>query len=575
MTVVGVAQIALAFGLVLVFVRPLGEHIARVLSGERSGWTAWLMPVERACLRVAGADASLEMTGRTYALSLLAFQAVGFVMLYAMLRLQRALPWDPGPLAAVSPAMAFDTAVSFVTNTNWQAYAGETTMTVLTQVMGLSVQGFLSAATGIAGLAALTRGLAGNARGTVGNFWADLVRTTVHVLLPLAVILALALVSQGVVQSFSGPQRFETLESGAVQSLPRGPIASMEAIKQLGTNGGGYLNANSGHPFENPTPLSGLLGWLAILLIPAALTHTFGRMVGDPRQGVVLLAVMSVLFVALLLPLVWAESQGDPRLVALGVDVAAGPLQPGGNMEGKELRFGIAGSALWAAATTAASSGSVNAMHDSFSPLGGLVPLAFMLLGEVVFGGVGSGLYGLLLFVIVAVFMAGLMVGRTPEYLGKKIEAFEMKMAALAVLIPAVLVLLGTAVAVGTPAALAALGNPGAHGFSELLYAFASAANNNGSAFAGLAADRGFFHATLGVAMALGRFGVLVPVLALAGALAAKKRVPAGSGTLPTHTPLFAGMVLAVVLIVGALTFVPALALGPVVEHLQVQAEAR
>ena len=575
MTATGWAEVAGALALLLLCVRPLGEHIADVHEGRRPRATAWLLPLENACYRWAGVDRALEMSWKSYALALLAFNALGFGLLFALQRAQGWLPFNPEHAAGVPPGLAFDTAVSFVTNTNWQAYAGETTMSSLTQMMGLTVQNFLSAATGIAALAALVRGFARHATGTVGNFWADLVRTTLHLLLPLSLVFAVVLVSQGVVQSFAGPRSVTTIESGAAQVLPSGPVASLLAIKQLGTNGGGYFNANSAHPFENPTPLSGLLEWLAILLIPAALTHTFGRMVGDVRQGVAVLGVMTLLFVGLTIPLVLLEQQPDARLRALGVDAQANARQAGGAMEGKELRFGPTGSALWAAATTAASNGSVNSMHDSFSPLGGMIPMVFILLGEVVFGGVGSGLYGMLVFVLVAVFMAGLMVGRTPEYLGKRVEAFEVKMAALVVLIPPALVLLGLAFAVMIPVGAASIANPGPHGFSELLYAFASAANNNGSAFAGLSADRPFFHAALGFCMAIGRFGVLLPVLAMAGAFSEKKRVPAGNGTLPTHTPLFAALVVAVVLIVGALTFVPALALGPIAEHLLLVGGAR
>ena len=576
----GILQSLLYVVVVLVLARPLGEFMARVLAGQPTRIGRLLGPVERLCYRAAGVDPAVEMGWKSYALALLTFNALGLVLTYAVQRLQHVLPLDPQQLPAVPPGLAFNTAVSFATNTNWQSYGGETTMSYFTQMIALTVQNFVSAASGIATLAAFVRGLARHSAGTVGNFWADLVRSTLLILVPLSLVLALVLVSQGVVQTLDGPRTVTLTVPVAgpdgtlvrTQVLARGPVASQVAIKQLGSNGGGFFNANSAHPFENPTPLSNFLELLAILLGPAALCVTFGRMVGDPRQGGAVLAAMTLLFVVLLAACQVAESRPDPLWAKLGVGTGA-LARPGGdamtgNMEGKETRFGTAGSALWAAATTAASNGSVNAMHDSFTPLGGLVPMALIQLGEVVFGGVGSGLYGMLVFAIVAVFMAGLMVGRTPEYLGKKIEAYEMKMASLVVLLPPAAVLVGTAVAVSIPAGVASVGNPGAHGFSELLYAFSSAANNNGSAFAGLHADRGFYHATLGLAMLIGRYALAIPVLALAGSLAAKKRVAAGAGTLPTHTPLFVLLLVAVVLIVGALTFVPALALGPVAEQL-------
>jgi K+-transporting ATPase ATPase A chain len=473
--------------------------------------------------------------------------------------------------------------VSFATNTNWQGYGGESTMSQLTQALALAVQNFVSAATGIAVLAAVVRGLARKNASAIGNFWADLVRSTVHILLPLSVAFAVVLVSQGVLQDLGGARHAALLEPLATsgrtrvteQLLPMGLVASQVAIKQLGTNGGGFFNANSAHPFENPTPLSNFLETLAILLIPAALCITFGRMVADRRQGWALLAAMTAIFLMAAIPCMTLEQRGNPRLAALGVNVATSEAEPGGNMEGKEARFGPAESALWATATTAASNGSVNAMHDSFTPLGGLVPMVLMQLGEVVYGGVGSGLYGMLAFVLVAVFAAGLMVGHTPEYLGKKVEAYEMKMASLVILIPPFLVLLGTAFAVVVSAGRATIFNPGVHGFSEVLYAFSSAGNNNGSAFAGLGANTPFYNVALGVVMFFARYGLAVPMLALAGSLAAKKRTPPGAGTLPTHTPLFAGLLIAVVLIVGALTFLPALALGPIVEHLLLAAGAR
>jgi K+-transporting ATPase ATPase A chain len=576
MLITGVIQLVLFLVVLLALVRPLGEFMADVLEGKRTALTPVLGPLERLCYRAAGVDPAAEMSWQAYALALLAFNALGFAAVYASQRLQHLLPLNPQHLGAVAPGLAFNTAVSFATNTNWQSYGGETTMSYLTQMLALTVQNFVSAATGIATLAAFVRGLARHSTGTIGNFWADLVRSTLYILLPLSLVLAVVLVTQGVVQTFDGPRAVRLVEpvraaNGSTtntQVLARGPVASQVAIKQLGTNGGGFFNVNSAHPFENPTPLSNFLELLAILLIPAALCHTFGRMCGDTRQGWAVLAAMTVLFVLLLAACYSAELQPNPRLVAAGVDATPSALQSGGNMEGKETRFGIANSALWAVATTAASNGSVNAMHDSFTPLGGLVPMWLIQLGEVVYGGVGSGLYGMLVFAIVAVFMAGLMVGRTPEYLGKKVEAYEMKMASLIVLLPPAAVLVGTAVAVSAPAGIAGVFNPGAHGFSELLYAFSSASNNNGSAFAGLGANTTFYNASLGIAMLIGRYGLAVPALALAGSFATKKRVPAGAGTLPTHTPLFVALLIAVVVIVGALTFVPALALGPVVEQL-------
>ncbi|HYO25730.1 MAG TPA: potassium-transporting ATPase subunit KdpA, partial [Lacipirellulaceae bacterium] len=533
-------------------------------------------------------DASREMNWREYALSMLAFNFVGFVALYALLRLQGALPLNPQGFAGATPDLAFDTAISFVSNTNWQSYGGETTLSYLSQMLGLTVQNFVSAACGMAVLIALVRGLARHNTSTIGNFWVDLVRGTLYILLPLSTVLAIVLVSQGVLQNFRAYQQVELLEPipgpdgapTATQSLAMGPVASQAAIKQLGTNGGGFFNANSAHPLENPTPLSNFLQCLAILAISAGLCYTFGVMVGDTRQGWALLAAMAAIFVPLTIGVVAAEQAGVPAYAGMDVDDAPGPLQSGGNMEGKEVRFGIAGSALWASATTAASNGSVNSMHDSYTPLGGLIPMAFMQLGEIIFGGVGSGLYGMLMFAIVAVFIAGLMVGRTPEYLGKKIEAFEMKMASLTILIPPLVVLIGTAVAVSGPGLDYAAGdqtksnlnNPGAHGFSEVLYAFSSAGNNNGSAFAGLTANEPFYNVALGLAMYASRYWLMIPVLAIAGSLARKKYTPPGAGTLPTHQPLFVAMLACTVLLVGALTFVPSLALGPIVEQLQMMA---
>ncbi|MGB0129205.1 MAG: potassium-transporting ATPase subunit KdpA [Rhodocyclaceae bacterium] len=575
----GLLQLALYFGVLTLLALPLGPFIARVLSGEPTFLSPALGRVERGFYRLAGVDPLDDMPWRRYATAVLAFSAIGLLAAYGLQRLQGFLPLNPQGLGAVSPDSAFNTAISFVTNTNWQGYGGESTMSYLTQMLALTVQNFVSAATGIAVLAAFVRGLIRKQENGLGNFWVDLTRTTLYVLLPLSFVLALFLVSQGVVQNLrpavevplvqsteviipandGQPEKREVI---ATQQLPQGPAASQVAIKQLGTNGGGFFNVNSAHPYENPAPLANFVEMLAILLIPAALCFSYGHMVGDKRQGWAIYAAMSLIFIVLAAGAIAAEEHGIPGLSALGIDASPG------NLEGKETRFGAATSALWAAATTAASNGSVNAMHDSFTPLGGMVAMWLMQLGEVVFGGVGSGLYGMLVFAIIAVFIAGLMVGRTPEYLGKKIEAFEMKMAALVILIPPFVVLFGTAVAVVSEPGLSSLSNPGAHGFSQVLYAFSSAGNNNGSAFAGLSANTPFYNTALGVAMWIARFGLVVPVLALAGSLAAKRLVPPSSGTLPTHTPLFVGLLIGTVLLVGALTFVPALALGPIVEHL-------
>jgi K+-transporting ATPase ATPase A chain len=568
MTANSLLQIALYMVLLLALVKPLGSYMANVYEGR----ARFLTPVERLFYRLMGVDPAAPMSWKTYAAALLLFNLLGLLAVYALQRAQALLPLNPQRLGAVGPELAWNTAVSFATNTNWQGYGGEVTLSAFSQMLGLAVQNFVSAATGMTVLIALVRGLRGRQTNDLGNFWADLTRSVLYILLPLSLVLALALVSQGVVQSFAPAARVTLLQPAAgpngaaitEQLLPLGPAASQIAIKQLGTNGGGFFNVNSAHPFENPTPLSNLLEVLSILALGAALCYTFGRMIGDTRQGWAVLAAMTIIFVPLVLVTLAAEQAGTPLLTALGV--APG----GGNMEGKELRFGIANSALWAAATTAASNGSVNSMHDSFTPIGGLAPMWLMQLGEVVFGGVGSGLYGMLVFAILAVFVAGLMVGRTPEYLGKKIEAFEIKMASLVILIPPVLVLLGTAVAVAVPEGLSSILNasPAAHGFSEVLYAFSSAGNNNGSAFAGLNANTPFYNIALGLCMLFGRFWLAVPVLAIAGSMAAKKVAPAGAGTLPTHTPLFIVMLVSVVVIVGALTFIPALALGPVVEAL-------
>ena len=579
MTAWSLAQISIALGAVVLAAIPLGRYMARVYEGRRTFLAPVLGPLERWIYRAGGIDPAKESDWKGYTLAMLAFHLVGFAAVYLLQRLQGLLPLNPEGLGAVEPTSAFNTAVSFMTNTNWQGYGGETTMAYLTQMLGLTVQNFVSAAAGMAILVALVRGLTRRTSREIGNFWVDLVRSTVYVLLPLSVVLALALVSQGTVQTFRGHATATLVEStpgtaGAPtteQQIAVGPAASQIAIKQLGTNGGGFFNVNSAHPFENPTPLSNLLQSLAILLIPAALCLTFGAMVRDRRQGWALLAAMLVVLLPAIFIATTYEQRGNPALAALGVDQGDSAAQPCGNMEGKELRFGIASSTLWATLTTAASNGSVNSMHDSYTPLGGLVPLVLIQLGEVIFGGVGSGLYGMLVFVVIAVFSAGLMVGRTPEYLGKKIEPFEMKMAALAILAMPVAVLVGTAVAVVVPAGQAGIADPGPHGFSEVLYAFSSAGNNNGSAFAGLAANTPFYNLALGVAMLIGRFLVAVPVLALAGSLAGKKLAAAGAGTLPTHTPMVVGWLVAVVIIVGGLTFFPALALGPIVEHLMLR----
>jgi K+-transporting ATPase ATPase A chain len=576
MTASVLLQPALYLLVLLLLVKPLGAFMARVYQGERTFLSPVLQPVERFIYRLARVHADEEMDWKTYAIAFLLFNFVGILLLYLIQRLQSILPLNPQSLGAVSPGLAFNTAVSFVTNTNWQSYSGETTMSYLTQMLGLTVQNFVSAAVGMAVLIALIRSFARHSAKAIGNFWVDTTRSVLYILLPLALVLALALVSQGVVQTFNGSASASLLQStqdsgGQVineQEIAVGPAASQIAIKQLGTNGGGFFNVNSAHPFENPTPLSNFLEMLSILLIPAALCYTFGKMIGDTRQGWAILIAMTIIFVALLGITIWAEQSGNPALSRIGVDQTPSNLQPGGNMEGKELRFGITNSALWATGTTAASNGSVNAMLDSYTPLGGLVPMWLMQLGEVIYGGVGSGLYGMLAFVIIAVFVAGLMIGRTPEYLGKKIEAYEMKMASLMVLIPVVIVLLGTAIAVATSAGRAAVNNPGAHGFSEILYAFSSAGNNNGSAFAGLSANSTFYNSALGLAMLFARYWAAIPALAIAGSLVQKKKVPVSAGTLPTHTSLFIIWLIVVVIIVGALSFLPALALGPLAEYL-------
>ena len=576
MTTFGWLQIGLYLFVLLLLVKPLGSYMARVYTGERTWLGRIVGPVERLIYRILGLRADDEMNWKTYAIALLLFSLVGLLALYGLQRLQSVMPFNPQNLGAVDPDTAFNTAASFTTNTNWQSYSGETTMSYLTQMLGLTVQNFLSAAAGMAVLVAVIRGFVRHSTSTLGNFWVDMTRSVLYILLPLAFILAVVLISQGVVQTLHGSQEVVLLQStdnvtvqtAGQQVLAVGPVASEVAIKQLGTNGGGFFNVNSAHPFENPTPLTNFLEMLAILLIPAALCYTFGKMVGDTRKGWAILAAMTIIFVACLAVTVWAEQRGNPAITELGVDQAASDLQSGGNMEGKEVRFGITNSALWATSTTSASNGSVNSMHDSYTPLGGLMPMWLMQLGEVVYGGVGSGLYGMLAFVIIAVFVAGLMIGRTPEYLGKKIGAYEMKMASLMVLIPVMIVLLGTAIAVSIPAGRDAVLNTGAHSFSEVLYAFSSAGNNNGSAFAGLGADSPFYNIALGLAMLIGRFWLAIPALAIAGSLVDENKVPPSSGTLPTHTPLFIAWLIAVVIIVGALSFLPALSLGPLVEHL-------
>jgi K+-transporting ATPase ATPase A chain len=569
-------QLTLYMVVLIGLAKPLGGFMARVYQGETHFLARLLGPVERLCYRVMGVSPDEEMDWKRYSIAVLLFSLVGFLLAYALQRVQGALPLNPAHMAGVEQKVAFNTAISFVSNTNWQAYGGEATMSYLTQMLALTVQNFVSAAAGMAVLVALIRGISRHETPKLGSFWTDLVRGTVYILLPLSLVLALALVSQGVVQTFSGYKTIPLVEAlgpdtarVTTQVLPMGPAASQIAIKQLGTNGGGFFNINSAHPFENATPLSNFLEVLAILLIPAALCYTFGKMIRDTRQGWALLAAMTIVFVGLLLPEVMAENAHHPAYAAMGVDQSPGALQAGGNMEGKEVRFGITNSATWAVATTAASNGSVNSMHDSFMPLGGLIPLWLMQLGEIIYGGVGSGLYGMLFFAIVTVFIAGLMVGRTPEYLGKKIEAYEMKMASLAILIPNLLALFFTAIAVATEAGRSGIYNPGAHGFTEVLYAFSSMANNNGSAFNGLTATNWLYTLLGGVAMWASRFWIIIPTLAVAGSLGRKKLVPASAGTLPTHTPLFVVLLVGTVLLVGALTHLPGLALGPIVEHLQ------
>ncbi|HYC10435.1 MAG TPA: potassium-transporting ATPase subunit KdpA [Steroidobacteraceae bacterium] len=596
MTAASLTLIAVYLAVLLACVKPLGLYMANVMEGRPVGPLRIAARCETLIYRLCRIEPSAEMDWKEYAVALVVFNALGALAVYLLQRLQAWLPLNPQHLGSVAADSAFNTAVSFITNTNWQGYSGESTMSYLTQMAGLAVQNFLSAASGIVVAIALIRGFARHSVDTIGNFWVDLTRSTLYVLLPLSLVVALLLASQGVVQNLSAYKEVTTVEAVAYQqpqvdaagnaledasgnpllenlttqqqTLPMGPMASQEAIKELGTNGGGFLNANSAHPYENPTPLSNFLEMLSILLIPAALTYTFGRMVGDTRQGWAVFAAMAILLVAMIGIAVYNEQRGNPLFARAGLDQAASALQPGGNMEGKEARFGIGASALFATITTATSCGAVNSMHDSYTPLGGFVPLFNMQLGEVVFGGVGTGLYSMLIFAIIGVFIAGLMIGRTPEYLGKKIEAFEMKMSAIAILVMPFIVLVGTAVAVSVTAGQTGVANPGAHGFAEILYAFTSASNNNGSAFAGISANSLFYNTALGLVMWLGRYWPIVAVLAIAGSLAAKKRVPVTAGTMLTCGPTFVILLIGTVLLVGALTFVPALALGPIVEHL-------
>ena len=566
-------QIIFYLVILLALAKPLGSYMAKVYQGKRAFLDRLLGPVERFIYRLSGVKPDEEMNWKTYAIAVMLFNAIGLLAVYVLQRLQVVLPLNPQGLGAVTPDSSWNTAVSFATNTNWQGYGGETTMSYLTQMLGMTVQNFVSAATGMAVLVAFIRGIARHTSKTLGNFWADMTRSVLYILLPLSLVVAVVLVSQGVVQTFSNYKTITLLQPTSdvtEQLIAVGPAASQIAIKQLGTNGGGFFNVNSAHPFENPTPLSNFIEMLSILLIPAALCYTFGKMVGDTRQGWALLTAMTIIFVVLLGVAVWSEQGGNPAFAAMGIDQTQTNFNPGGNMEGKEVRFGIVNSAIWATATTAASNGSVNSMHDSYMPLGGLASMWLMQLGEIVYGGVGSGLYGMLAFVIIAVFVSGLMVGRTPEYLGKKIEAYEMKMASIMILVPVVVVLIGTAVAVMAPAGKATIYNPSAHGFSEVLYAFSSAGNNNGSAFAGLGANSPFYNTALGFAMSFARYWLAIPALAIAGSLVRKKKVPQSAGTLPTHTPLFTAWLIGVIIIVGALSFLPALALGPIVEHLMV-----
>lgn len=564
MNAIGLAQIAIVLAAVMAAAVPLGAHVARVLTGQRNLLSPILSPIERLFYKLSGVDPAREQSWLSYTIAMLVFSVAGFGSLYALQRFQHLLPLDPQGFDPVPADLAFNTAISFVTNTNWQNYAGETTMSHLTQMLGLTVHNFLSAATGLAMAFALARGFARAESPTVGNFWVDLTRSTLYLLLPLAIVFALVLVALGVPQTLLGSVEATTLE-GAKQIIAIGPVASQEAIKELGTNGGGFFNANSAHPFESPDAITNSLEIFALLVIPFSLAFAFGRIVGDIRQGRAIAITMMIVLVVGVLVAYWAEAGGNPLLTEIGVDAAPG------NMEGKEVRFGVATSALFAAATTGTSTGAVNSMHDSFMPLGGLVPLFNMLMGSIAPGGVGAGLYGFLVLVVIAVFVAGLMVGRTPEYLGKKIETREMKLAMLAVLVYPLCVLGFSAASVLVKTGLDSLNNAGPHGLSEILYAFASTTDNNGSAFAGLSGNTLWYNTTLGFAMAFGRFAYVIPVLAIAGALAEKKRAPASSGTFPTHGPLFVGLLIGVIVILYLLQYFPALALGPIVEHLLLQ----
>jgi potassium-transporting ATPase potassium-binding subunit len=607
MTADGFIQLALYMLVLVLLTKPVGYLIYKVMETDWLSHCKWLGAPERLIYRLSGIDPEKEMEWKAYAIALLAFNVVGFIFLLLLQLLQFWLPLNPEQFSNLTFDSAFNTAVSFVTNTNWQGYAGESTMSYLTQMVGLSVQNFVSAATGIAVVMALIRGFARHSSTGLGNFWVDLTRSTLYLLLPGSLIFATLFMQQGVIQNLNPYVAVHTLETtaysaavqgeqgqppvitdtsattdtnattditptGQTQHIAMGAVASQEAIKMLGTNGGGYFNANSAHPFENPTPFTNFLQMLAIFLIPAALCYAFGLMVGDRRQGWAIFTAMAILFVVLASVVMWAEQAGNPMLSQLGADTSASALQAGGNMEGKETRFGINSSALFATITTAASCGAVNAMHDSLTPIGGMIAMWLMQLGEVVFGGVGTGLYTMLIYAVIAVFVAGLMIGRTPEYLGKKIEIFEMKMSALIILVTPVLVLAGSAISVLVAPGLAGIANPGAHGLSEILYAYSSAANNNGSAFAGLSANTPFYNYMLAAAMCLGRFGIIIPILAIAGSLASKKRITPGLGTLPTHGPLFVGLLIGTVILVGALTYIPALALGPGIEQLTMTA---
>ena len=590
MTGNGWLQILLFLAVVLVVTRPLGRFLTRVFSRERTWLDPVLRPVERLIYRTTGVDDTREMRWTEYAMAMLLFSVVSMLVLYLIQRVQHWLPWNPQGFGAVAPDLAFNTAASFTTNTNWQAYGGETTMSYLTQMAGLAYHNFVSAATGIALAIAFIRGISQKEKDTLGNFWVDLVRCSLWVLLPFCIVGALVLVSQGVVQNLRPYDKVAVLDPQTVtapdaagkpqaqvvaeQTIAQGPVASQEIIKEFGTNGGGFMNANSAHPFENPTPLSNLLEMVCIFAISAGLTYTLGQMTGSPKHGWAVWGAMAFLFLAGVTTAYWAEARGNPLLTAAGADQTASALAPGGNMEGKECRFGIANSALFATVTTDASCGAINGWHDSFTPLGGLVPLTNIMLGEVIFGGVGAGLYGILVFIILSVFIAGLMVGRTPEYLAKKVQAYDVQMAMLVVLVFPLTILVLTAISVVSPSfGTSSITNPGPHGLSQILYAFTSGTGNNGSAFGGLSANTHWYNVSIGFAMLIGRFFMIIPMLAIAGSLGRKKRVPPSPGTFPVTTPLFSALLVGVIVIVGALTFFPALSLGPVVEHLLMEKE--